>query len=47
MPLAGDTTYTATIAPGARDKAGNPLATGHSWSFMTRGDLAHGLAGRC
>lgn len=45
VPLKSATTYTATIAPGARDKAGNTLATGHSWSFTTRGDLAHGFGG--
>ncbi len=45
MPLKSAMTYTATIAPGARDKAGNPLAAGHSWSFTTRGDLAHGFGG--
>lgn len=45
MPLKSATTYTATLAPSARDKAGNTLAIGHSWSFTTRGDLAHGFGG--
>src|SRR6185369_14474238 len=29
------TTFTATVATGARDLAGNALATGFSWSFTT------------
>src|SRR4029077_18227817 len=33
--LAPVTTFTATITTGAKDLAGNPLATGFSWSFTT------------
>ncbi|WP_341486585.1 Ig-like domain-containing protein [Pararhizobium sp. A13] len=44
-PLTSATTYTVSIAPGARDRAGNALATGHSWSFTTRRDLEHGFGG--
>jgi hypothetical protein len=39
QPLAYDTEYTATIAPGATDLAGNPLVSnspaGYTWSFKT------------
>jgi hypothetical protein len=33
--LAGGTTYTATIATGVQDVAGNALAANYSWSFTT------------
>lgn len=33
--LAANTTYTATIATGARDLAGNPLSNATSWTFIT------------
>ncbi|MDP2274110.1 MAG: ice-binding family protein [Archangium sp.] len=33
--LTSSTTYTATIATGAQDLAGNPLATPYVWSFTT------------
>ena len=33
--LAGGMVYTATITTGAQDAAGNPLATGKTWSFTT------------
>jgi hypothetical protein len=33
--LAGSTLYTATITTGAKDLAGNALATAHSWTFTT------------
>ncbi|MCV9967615.1 Ig-like domain-containing protein [Pararhizobium sp. BT-229] len=45
MPLKSRTKYTATIAAGAGDKAGNTLGTGQSWSFTTRRDLEHGFGG--
>jgi hypothetical protein len=34
-PLAKGVTYTATVATGARDAAGNPLAAARTWSFTT------------
>jgi hypothetical protein len=34
-PLAASTSYTATISVGAKDLAGNCLATPHTWSFAT------------
>lgn len=33
--LAANTTFTATIATGATDLAGNPLARPHTWRFVT------------
>ena len=33
--LTSGTIYTATIMTGARDMAGNPLATNYVWSFTT------------
>ncbi len=45
MPLKKGTKYTATIAAGVGDKAGNTLAAGQSWSFTTRRDLEHGFGG--
>lgn len=44
-PLKSGTKYTATIAAGVGDEAGNTLATGQSWSFTTRRDLEHGFGG--
>jgi hypothetical protein len=35
-PLREGTTYTATISTGARDRAGNALATARSWAFKTQ-----------
>lgn len=34
-PLAGGTTYTATITTGAKDAAGNALAANRIWTFIT------------
>ncbi|MGC8833123.1 MAG: Ig-like domain-containing protein, partial [Armatimonadota bacterium] len=34
-PLAGGTTYTASITTGARDAAGTPLQQEYTWSFTT------------
>lgn len=34
-PLSQDTRYTATVTTGARDLAGNALATARSWTFTT------------
>lgn len=36
-PLAFQTRYQATMTTGITDRAGNPLATGRSWSFTTGG----------
>ena len=33
--LASGTAYTATVTTGAKDAAGNPLASSHVWSFTT------------
>jgi hypothetical protein len=41
--LAANTTYTATMSIGAKDLAGNPLASNHVWSFTT-GAAATGRA---
>jgi len=35
--LVAGTVYTATVTTGAKDLAGLPLATAHSWSFTTAG----------
>ena len=56
-PLLGSTTYTATVTTGARDPAGNPLATSKVWMFTTntnpcvqpinlRGIATYGIASR-
>ncbi|MGB8491701.1 MAG: Ig-like domain-containing protein [Bacteroidales bacterium] len=34
-PLAGSTTYTATITTGAKDVAGNPIVADYTWNFTT------------
>jgi len=34
-PLASDATFTATVTTGARDLAGNPLASSFTWTFKT------------
>ena len=35
VDLSPDTSYTATVAAGVKDEAGNPLAAEKVWSFMT------------
>lgn len=45
MPLKSGARYTATLAAGPRDKAGNTLETSQSWSFTTRRDFEHGFGG--
>ncbi len=44
-PLAGDTTYTVSLAADAGDRSGNTLTSGQSWSFTTRRDLERGFGG--
>jgi len=39
-PLLANTVYTATVSTGAKDLAGNPLATSYSWSFTTATNAA-------
>jgi hypothetical protein len=45
MPLKSGTKYTASLAKGTRDKAGNTLEEEQSWSFTTRRDFEHGFGG--
>jgi hypothetical protein len=39
--LAASTTYSATITTGAKDVAGNALASNHAWSFTTSGSTTN------
>jgi len=43
-PLALDTLYTATIATGAQDLSGNPLASNYVWTFTTSAAACTGIS---
>ena len=45
MRLTSGTRYTATLAAGIEDRAGNALVDGRSWAFTTRRDLERGFGG--